>query len=205
MPKKYLPVRLLLASIVIFSLQSNCLATPLDITFGSADTPTGLYPQLNIIESGISLSITSSTSTAVPSQIFLDSSGLGIRLLDGSDGNELDNLGPDESLVLRFSEDVTLLNATFSQLGTNDDFIISSLSNVYASNFTNGNINDTGSQQVMLTNLSGNEFIFSALGTYSEYSLKALSFEKFMVDAPPALALFLGGFLFVYQRKRQLA
>lgn len=196
-------LRLLAAIVITFSFQTNSLATPVNINFGESTISDGLYPEINFTSGGVELNVTSSTHDGSDSQVLLNEFGLGVKLSSGSDGSEIDNLGPDESLILTFSENITLLSATFSQLGLNDDVIINSITDTFAANFTAGTSSDTGEQTLALTGLTGNEFTFSSQGTYSEYSLKAISFSSHPVSAPTTFLLLLSGLLIVYQRKRQ--
>ncbi|MDH5302185.1 MAG: hypothetical protein OEW58_12575 [Gammaproteobacteria bacterium] len=194
--------RPLVASLFIFSLHTNALATPINITFADSGQSFGQYSQINLSNDPIDLTITSHTHDGSSSQVFLDQDGLGVKLSKGSDGSEIDNLGPDESLRLLFGTDVKLITATFSQIGLNDDFIVRTLNNVINSSFIAGNINDNGIQTVLFPSLTGKEFYFSNNGAHSEYSLKSISFEPIAVSAPTPLMLLVGLLLAACKRRR---
>jgi len=197
--------RLLAAFAIFLSIQNNSLASPIQLNFSESNIVPGPYPELTINNQGLELHIYAETQQLNSVQVYIDKFGLGAKLESGSDGPEIDNLGPDESLVLSFSENVQLLEATFSQIGLNDDVIIDNQTHLFTASFSEGNSSDTGRQTLAFSNFLGSEFHFFSQGTYSEYSLESISFIPTTVTAPATLPILLfGTLLLVLQRKRQI-
>ncbi|MDH5548089.1 MAG: VPLPA-CTERM sorting domain-containing protein [Gammaproteobacteria bacterium] len=184
-------------------LSTNTFAVPVQFSFASN---TALTTDLLAYHSGslsLALSakqISGDTETAV--DLYQDSNGIG-AYSGGSDNTELDAYGPDESLYLQFNQSVSLLNASFSQIGTNDDFQLFVDDELkFDSAIPGGNASDTGISEMEFTDMlfSGTLFRFAPINTYDDFSLSSITVdfaenpsETTTVPIPASLWLVLSG------------
>ncbi|MGD1929300.1 MAG: PEP-CTERM sorting domain-containing protein [Leptolyngbyaceae cyanobacterium] len=145
-------------------------------------------------EDGIGLTVTG-VSQDGPRDVVRSGLGLGVYG-GGGDDFEVDGFGPNEGLKFLFDHTVSLVSATFSRVGFNDDFTLFVDGSIIGSaDIPGGSFFDNDFGTFFFPQASfneGNEFIFAATGFNDDFKLKRLKIEK-VVDVPePAAMLGLG-------------
>jgi len=145
-------------------------------------------------EDGIGLTVTG-LSTSGPRDVVR--SGLGLGVLGGFlDDPEVDGLGPNEGLQFLFDHTVSLISATFTRVGFNDDFtLFVDGDKLVSADIPGGSFFDNDFGTFNFESFSpdneGSVFTFAALGANDDFKLKRLEVEKVAVPEP-ALMLGLG-------------
>ncbi len=163
-------------------------ATVIDIDLRKTTLETTAGP-LFFDQGGLVLTLTQEPAGSL---LLRDVNGLGIKLASGSDGSEIDLLGPDEALSLEFSEPVRLLTFLFAQVGSNDDFRLTTGSSELTAALPGGNNSDTALSLFDLGpyTLQGTIFTLAPASAFSEFSLARISLTH-ALPTPPAWLLML--------------
>ncbi len=145
-------------------------------------------------EEGIEL-IVSGVSESGPRDVVRSGVGLGVYGGFG-DNFEVDGKGPNEGLKFLFDHTVSLVSATFTKVGFNDDFTLFVDGNFIGSaDIPGGNFFDTdfGTFKFPAADFNeGTSFIFAALDKNDDFKLKRIKVEK-VVDVPePTVMIGLG-------------
>lgn len=80
-----------------------------------------IEPSFSFSQGSIDVTATGAVASGSPRFVAQTGFGLGVRS-QRRDSNQIDGLGPDETLNLEFSEQVSLVSATFSRVGFLDEF-----------------------------------------------------------------------------------
>ncbi len=181
-----------LATMVLLAYACAGHAMPIDYDLRSPTAITSTDP-IVLTRAGLQLTLSTPTPGA---QLYQNGNGLGIKLISGPDGTEIDNIGPDEALLLEFEHEVQVLELVFSQIGLNDAFTLASAHGFVLTAALPGNPADSATARYNATPLTliGNQFLLSAHGQYSEYSLAGIVVHH-GVPEPPAWPLISLGFL----------
>ncbi|MEO0424497.1 MAG: PEP-CTERM sorting domain-containing protein [Pseudomonadota bacterium] len=127
-----------------------------------------------------------------------DEQGMGVQGLFEFD-DQLDGFGRDESLIFSFSESVRLLSATFSRVGSNDDFRL----------ITGGGVivdGDPGLQNpfdFISFDLVDSLFEFTVIGANDDYKISEIVVAR--IPEPGVLALFAVGLIGGLATRRRTA
>ena len=137
---------------------------------------------------GIDLTITAG-STAGPRNVARGFLGVGVKggFLDDP---ELDGLGPNEALFLDFNKKISLVSATFSRVGFNDDFqLFVDGDFLVEADIPGGNIFDRGIGTFRFKKFApdnqGTSFAFTVAGKNDDYFLKKVKVK--VVPEPASL------------------
>jgi hypothetical protein len=136
--------------------------------------------------------------------VYQDQFGLGL-LSNSSDNSEIDARGPDEQLLLQFDTNVQLVEIGFTQVGSNDEFILSGeMFNDIAADIPGGSGTDDlgfGSYAFSPDQTMGSLFSIRPFDGYSEFTIASLTVMT--VPSPETLWLLVLGFsvLLVTQKR----
>jgi len=176
-----------LAGAVLLFVACATHATIIDFDLRNTTPETTAGPLL-FDQGGLGLTLTQEPAGSL---FYRDADGLGIKLASGSDGSEIDLLGPDEALTLDFSEPVRLLAMLFAQVGSNDDFRLTTTGSELTAALPGGNSSDTGLSLFDLTPfaLQGTTFTLAPATAFSEFSLANISLTHALPTAPAWLLM----------------
>ncbi|WP_279327059.1 PEP-CTERM sorting domain-containing protein [Crocosphaera subtropica] len=101
-------------------------------------------------------------------------SGVTKEVLFDGDDNQIDGVGPDETLVLTFNQVVNLVSVTFSRVGDNDDFKLFVDGNQFiAADIPGGNFLDLDiSNFIFNPSPTGTKFGFTVIDKKDDYLVK---------------------------------
>lgn len=159
-------------------------AAPIFFDLTRSIGPFDNVPSLNFADSsGLSLEITANPGDR---QIDYDEDGIGVQGF--LEDEQLDGFGADESLYFSFSQNVQLISATFSRVGSNDDFRLITGDGITI----DGDPNVQNPFDFLSLSLIDDWFEFTVAGTNDDYKLSQLVVAR--VSEPGVLALLAVGF-----------
>ncbi len=192
----------------VVTLAGGQAAEAITINFGGSFTNA---PSISDTVDGIGYTATgfSTTDNRLVSQRF---DGLGVVLPGVGDSRQIDGLGPDETLRLAFDQQISLVSATFSRVGFNDDFRLFVDGDVLVSaDIPGGGFFDSGTgtfdfTSFALPNRTGSVLDFTVTGFNDDYILSSIDVEP--VPEPLTIlgslsALGMGAFLKKQNAKSQ--
>lgn len=172
---------------LLLPLGLNKVAQATSFNFANASVIPQTSSSLSYVENGIQLEVTGWINNGSSGQVSQNFLGLGVtntNLFD-QDEYQLDGVEGKESLKLSFQPQVFLKSATFSRVGTNDDFTLTVNGNQLISSKISGNNSDPlEALDLGITQFSfnpsptGNIFEFSVAGANDEYLLQQVDVEN---------------------------
>ena len=166
-------------------------AAAIPITFDFSDSGNRFLGSSHTFsESGLAVNTTAIGKRR--SKLAQTSSGLGVGRTNWWDSNQLDGLGPDESISFNFSSSVRLLGFTLSSVRFKDQ------ASLTVDNFPTLTYNLLGNKYFnstvkVKTDFVGTDFLFGVTDFNDSYFIKSLIVETADVPEPGTLALFAVG------------
>lgn len=153
-------------------LGTSSIALAVPVTFDFTGQPNGVGDPLTYSVGGIDLEVNGLPDPRVAVDL---RAGLGVKLLNTRDNNQIDGSGPDETLLFSFSSVVELTNITFGNVQRNDDFTLS----IDGVEVFNQDIPGTGSPSVEIVSIDaiGSIFGFSVQGNNDDYFIRNITVQ----------------------------
>lgn len=190
----------LFSAMFLSFLNFNVNATP--ITFDFTSSSESYSSQLTYSFGTLDLNVWSTAEGLSAAILHQDSDGLGV-FFAGDNSKQLENSGPDESLIFSFNQTVRLLAAGFGLVGSSDDYLLNIdntdqvIGNISSSATSSvGNYAYLGYEQQWLT---GNLFLFQPLAGTDYFKIADITIAS-VPEPSTSMLLLLGMSLFMLVR-----
>lgn len=177
------------AGVTIATIGVGGAAQAVTLNFNFQGTPDSTQSSFVFTNTGVSVTATGTAGSSARN-VIRNSSGLGV-FGGGGEDPEIDGVGADETLSLSFNQTVRIVSATFSQVGTDDDFRFLVGSTVLvADEDIPGGSGTFNFSSFSAASRTGNLFKFTVPGENDDYQVKSITIET--VEAVPEPITMLG-------------